>query len=150
MKLCPFDSVGLVVENKKGQILVLERKRFPPGLAFPAGHLDIVNGQKELFKDAAVRELREETGLTAKSLSLLLEKTFPNPCSKGYDVHHWQVFLVHEWEGEPTLMEPDKHTRLWWIFPEEIQDWIRTGKPTDPAWLSFIFPKINLSDKLRS
>ncbi len=145
MKLCPFDSVGLLVENKKGQILVLERKKFPPGLAFPAGHLDIVAGQKETFEAAAHRELREETGLTAKKLRLLLEKTFPNPCSKGFDGHHWQVFIVEEWDGEPTLMEPEKHARLWWIFPEEIQDWVRAGKPTDPAWLKFIFPEINLS-----
>lgn len=148
MKLCPFDSVGLVVENPKGQVLVLERKKFPPGLAFPAGHLDIIDGQKETFRDAAIRELQEETGLIAKKLRLILEETFFNPCSKGFGSHHWQVFLVEEWEGELTLMEPDKHARLWWISREEIKKWVRAGKPTDPNWLEFIFPKINLSDTL--
>lgn len=137
MELCPFDSVGLVVKNKQEQILVLERKKIPLGLAFPAGHLEIVDGQKETFEAAAQRELREETGLTSKKLHLLLEGTFSNHCSRGYDSHYWQVFIVQEWEGEPTLMEPDKHARLWWMFPKEIEDWVRAGKPIDPAWLNF-------------
>ena len=142
MKLCPFDSVGLVVTKTSGEVLVLERKKFPLGLALPAGHLDFIGDTKESFEVAARRELYEETGLRAKTLKLLVDKIFHNLCSKGFDGHHWQIFEVVEWEGEPRVMEPDKHARVWWATPKSITDWIRQGKATDPAWLKFIFPLI--------
>jgi len=111
MNLCPGKSVGAVIRDKDGAILVLYRKKRPLGLALPAGHID----EGETPPDAMQREVYEETGLEVKRYREVLHSTFPNPCSrtdaagKSYDGHEWWVYEVVEWSGVPRLMEPDKH-----------------------------------------
>ena len=143
MNLCPSDSVGLIAK-KDSKYLMLERLKHPMGLACVAGHRDVVNGIKEDFTEAGFREWLEETGSTAKGLKFILAATFPNPCSRlpGFDGHQWRVYEVTSWVGEPQLMEPTKHGFVKWMSSEEIQEWIQTGKPTDPAWFKFIFPAL--------
>ena len=46
-------SVGVIIENKKGERLMIERKNLPFGWACPAGHID--EGETPL--EAAKREL---------------------------------------------------------------------------------------------
>jgi len=58
--LCDNKSVGVIVQNDGGDILLLHRARFPFGMAPPAGHIDD-HGSPE---QAAVTEVFEEVGLT--------------------------------------------------------------------------------------
>lgn len=141
MSLCPRDSVGLICRNSKGEFLMLERLKYPPGLACVAGHLDIIDGQKEDFLHGAVREWHEETGSVARNVRFLFEGQFPHPCGQ-YDSHFWKVYEVLVYEGEPRLMEEKKHGFVKWFSVEEITDWLKAGKPVDPAWFGFIFPKL--------
>lgn len=54
-----------MIEDKSGNILVQERtKKDWPGLTFPGGHVE----QGETLDEAMKREIKEETGLTLKSL----------------------------------------------------------------------------------
>jgi len=100
--ICDHKSVGILV--KKGEaILIIERKKFPAGFALPAGHLD-----GDDFNEAAVRELREETGIEAITLKLILDEEIPNPCRRENGTHHqWQVFSASKWHGElkPSIDE---------------------------------------------
>lgn len=65
---CTNKFAGMIVW-KDVELLMIERKKPPFGIAIPTGHLK----DGEDFKDAATRELKEETGLIAVKLTQLLE-----------------------------------------------------------------------------
>ena len=55
----PVPTVDIIIEYQGG-IVLIERRNPPPGWALPGGFID----QGESAEDAAIREAREETGLT--------------------------------------------------------------------------------------
>ena len=65
-------SVGIIATDENGQLILIEQYRNAAKdtiLEIPAGKIDIGEGQKE----AAIRELKEETGYTAEDLEFALE-----------------------------------------------------------------------------
>lgn len=62
----PFPTADIVA-IREGRVLLILRKNPPEGWALPGGFIDY----GESAEDAAVRELQEETGLTAASLRLV-------------------------------------------------------------------------------
>lgn len=136
-KLCPSGSVGAVIK-KNGKYLVLYRKIFPQGLAFVAGHTEEGESPEESFK----REVFEETGLDVKSYDIILRDTFSNPCKRGYTKHEWHVYRINEWEGEPKVMEPDKHKFVKFMNIDEIKDYAQKND-FDPAWI-LILKRLNI------
>ena len=75
-KICDNKSVGIIV-RKDGNVLMIERKKYPFGFALPAGHQDGDTPEK-----TAAKELSEETGLIADKLEKKLEMFFKNPCRR--------------------------------------------------------------------
>jgi 8-oxo-dGTP diphosphatase len=55
----PKLTVDVLVEDEAGRVLLIRRKNPPPGWAIPGGFVDY----GETLEAAAVREIREETGL---------------------------------------------------------------------------------------
>lgn len=87
-KLCDHKSVGILV-FRRGQLLLIERKKPPYGYAPPAGHRD----ERKSFKAAAICELREEVGLEVIELSLVAKGRRNNPCRRpGGSWHYWKIF----------------------------------------------------------
>ncbi len=69
------DSVSVLAFNDKGELLLIkERRQYnkPPVWFLPGGRID---KKGDTPKKAAVRELREETGYSAKTLKLAHKKT---------------------------------------------------------------------------
>jgi 8-oxo-dGTP diphosphatase len=77
--------------------------------SLPAGALDC----KERLEVAVARELAEETGLTASPESFRLAHTIHVRNSDGTE---WLgfFFAIRKPEGEPVLIETDKHDLLAW------------------------------------
>ncbi len=77
----PLDGANLVVRNKSSQILIVRANYGGKKLLLPGGGVE----HGECPKEAAVRELREETGLIASVLDLRLIATFAQlvPTEKG-------------------------------------------------------------------
>jgi ADP-ribose pyrophosphatase YjhB (NUDIX family) len=101
-----------IVRDRK---LLLIRRARPPEAgcwSLPGGKVDLW----ERTEAAARREIAEEIGIALGALSLLCVVDYVAPDEPA----HWvsPAFLATDFEGEPSLLEPEKHTGLGW-FPLE-------------------------------
>jgi len=101
-KKCDNKSVGMLVW-RDGTLLLIERRKPPFGFAPPAGHVDGDNS----FEESAERELKEEVGLEAQNIKLLIEGRKENPCRReGGNWHYWKIYQV-EASGEIKRSEDE-------------------------------------------
>ena len=113
---CDNRSVGMIVRNDKGELLLIERKKEPYGFAPPAGHVD----DHGSFEDAARVELEEEVGLVAESLELVAEGRKDNTCRReGGDHHKWKIYRVTA-TGE-VKRSKEETKQAGWYTPLAIQ-----------------------------
>lgn len=116
-------SVGAVIRNSIGDILLIDRLKTPFGFACPAGHVD----KGEAPETALIREVLEETGLKVTSFkeyqinySLDDFSDCPQePCSRGIDFHMWFIYEV-EAEGD-LIFKDDEVKSIGWYSIDEIR-----------------------------
>jgi len=116
-KLAPFVTVILKKDN---QILLVKRKNvkwFGGYFCCPGGKVD----KGETIFQAAVRETQEELGITIDIASSQVihvchfkrEETF-----EGLDFY----VLASQWNGDPKIMEPEKHDSIEWFAMGNLPD----------------------------
>ena len=119
-------SAVMIAVDRKDRVLLVHQYRLPAGAKLweiPAGKLD--PGETPLT--AAKRELREETGVTAKKW-VKLTAFFASP---GYVAEKMNLFLAADLtEGEQNLMD-DERIVCRWFEKKELHKLIRTGKIID-------------------
>ena len=108
-----------VILRRSGRILLLRRAgdTYASGQpCLPSGHVE----QAESVLAAAVRETREETGITLDSAMLrhVLSIHQRNPGSSHARVGF--AFTPCSWDGEPVNAEPHKHSELVWADPADL------------------------------
>lgn len=82
---CPYVAADAIIEVPGGGIVLIRRKNPPFGWAIPGGFLD----RDESLESAAIREAREETGL-----SVCLVRQFHAYSEPGRDLRHHVVTMV--------------------------------------------------------
>jgi len=97
-------------ERFKG-IVLIERKYPPVGLALPGGFVEV----GERVEDAAVREMKEETGLDVRLYKLMGVYSEPNRDPRAHVV---SVVWIGDAEGEPQAGSDAKKVRVYKL--EEI------------------------------
>ena len=113
---CNNTSVGVILE-KDDSVLLIERQKFPFGIACPAGHVDI----GETYEEAATREVKEEVGLDIYDLEEVFSKKINNLCRRpGGDYHNWKVYKA-KFDGD-ILLEKKEAKRFIWLNTEEIEE----------------------------
>jgi len=119
---------ALVIQE--GKILLGKRKNcFGEGdYGLPGGHLE----KNEKLEEAMKRELLEETGLICRSTLFSNIVNYP-----GRDRHYLIIgFIIEDFDGELTLMEPEKCEGWEWFdlnnLPENI---LKTHKPQIEGYL---------------
>ena len=90
----PYPTVDVIVELEPGRVLLIERRNEPHGWALPGGFVD----EGETVEAAAVREAREETGLTVTLTDLLWVYSDPRRDRRRHTMS--TVFLGRA-DGEP-------------------------------------------------
>lgn len=118
---CPRSHIGIgvILVNPAGQVLIGKREgSHAPYFSIPGGYLE----HGESFEAAAIREVKEETGLDVVNpvvvgVSNNLE-TWKAEC-----VHVVSVFLLSkEFSGTLTLLEPDKCSGWQWCDPSGLPE----------------------------
>lgn len=125
--VCPPIAADVIIEVGD-QVVFIERKNDPPGWAFPGGFVEF----GETVEQAAVREMREETGLAVELHTLLGVYSRPDRDPRGHSV---AVVYVGRASGTPQGGDDARVARLF--------------RPTaPPAPLAFDHSEI-LADYLR-
>jgi 8-oxo-dGTP diphosphatase len=101
---CPPIAADVIVEVG-AQIVLIERKHFPPGWAIPGGFVEL----GETVEDAAVREIREETSLEVNLRALLGVYSRPDRDPRGHTV---TVVYVGRANGTPKAADDAQNVGL--------------------------------------
>ena len=119
-KNCDNLSVGVIIRDEAGSYALLERRKFPIGIAPAAGHVDD-HGSRE---QAAIDEVREELGivLAIESLKKVIDsKRIQNQCRReGGDYHDWTVYEAYT-TTQTLQPDADETKGARWYTPEELQ-----------------------------
>lgn len=93
---------------------MIKRKNFPISYAFAAGHND-----GDSPEQAAIKEAREELGITVEGLKHLLKVKLQNPCKRpGGTFHEWDIFEATKWSGE--LKSGSDAKEAFWAPPHKL------------------------------
>lgn len=145
--ICDNKSVGVIIQNEQGQTLLIDRAKFPFGLAAPAGHIDS-HGNSE---QAAITEVFEEVGLTLAATNLkrvIANRYVNNSCRRsGGNYHIWDVYVASNIEGQ-IVQSNTEILASGWRTRKQLQELaratLRLGEVTErgtqalePIWLQF-------------
>lgn len=124
----PFPPMFVTVDSviiKSGHILVVRRRGIPGKgkIALPGGYLQ----QNELIVDGALRELKEETGISIPKQvlkeSIVSEKVFDHPLRslRGRTITH--AFCIDLGSGQlPKVKGMDDADKAWWVPLHEVYE----------------------------
>jgi len=105
----PYLATDVIVRLWSGErfrgIVLVERRNPPVGLALPGGFVEV----GESVEDAAVREIKEETGLDVRLSHLLGVYSDPR---RDPRFHVVSVVFVGDAEGEPKAGSDAKGVRI--------------------------------------
>lgn len=107
------DCAAILALNERGQMLIVRQHRPAAGCAtaeIPAGLLDA----GETPAEAALRELREETGFAAELKPLGSVWVAPGFCRQRA-----HLFLASGLREAPLAPDADEEISTEWLFPEE-------------------------------
>ncbi len=117
-------AAGGVVENEKGEILLIYRKKH---WDLPKGKLD----EGESIEDCAVREVEEETGLKQVLLGDLIDTT-----THQYEENGEQIIKKTIWYkmkasslDKLTPQTEEQIEDIRWVKPDELQSYTENTYP---------------------
>ncbi|MGN6104686.1 MAG: NUDIX domain-containing protein [Kofleriaceae bacterium] len=93
----PAPTVDVLIEldGRPGELVFIERRNEPHGLALPGGFVD----EGEFVADAAVREAREETGLEVELIELF--HVYSDP-ARDRRKHTISMVFIGRASGQPV------------------------------------------------
>jgi 8-oxo-dGTP diphosphatase len=107
-----------VIIEKEGNILLGLRNGSHDSntWACPGGHLEY----QESFEECAIRETKEETGLTVTKPTFI---TATNDIFKKDNKHYVTIFMKAKYEGgKPKVMEPNKCKEWNWFNKKNLPE----------------------------
>jgi PAS domain S-box-containing protein len=109
-------TVGALIYDHDGRILMVKRRVWPYVYDFPAGHLDYNEDPTQATK----REVLEETGLIVNKMELLYNGEIENDqCRYGANIHEWYFFRCHV--NNASCFENSELDSIHWFGLEKIK-----------------------------
>jgi 8-oxo-dGTP diphosphatase len=104
---------GCIIPDKSGKILLLHRQKgLKDQWETPGGKLE----PGESPEQAAIRELKEEIGVTVQLISLIGENDFTEK-NQSYHYFWYQAKII---SGTPSIQEPQTFTKIKYFTWDEI------------------------------
>lgn len=104
---------SLILLKKNNEILLLKRSatnRFAPNhYSLPGGRVE----KNETFRQALVREVQEELGISIDESQLTFVHSFYKKGTENELAAF--VFECHQWQGDIVNKEPAKHSQFEWV-----------------------------------
>lgn len=115
VQLYPEATVGALIVNDKGEVLIVRSKKWGEKYTVPGGHIEL----GERAEDAIVREVREETGLESTAIELLTIQQAIYP--KDYHKHEHYIFMdyVCKARSSDVTLDGRELQSYLWVKPEE-------------------------------
>lgn len=120
-KLCDNLSVGVIVRNQTGNYALLERRKFPVGIAPIAGHVDDHGSLEQTALDEAHEELGVSLSLSDLIKTQIDDQRIDNACVRENGTFH--KWTVYEATVSNQLLHPDQEETKGgdWYTPEIMQ-----------------------------
>jgi len=111
----PEATVGALVVNPKGEVLIARSSKWADKHTVPGGHIEL----GELAEDAIRREVKEETGLEVDVVKLLLVQQAVYP--KFYCKHEHFVFMDYLCRTKDSTVRLDGRElqEYTWVDPRD-------------------------------
>jgi len=121
-------SVGAVIEDEQGRLLLMDRRFEPYGFASMAGHVD--EGEDPLT--ALMREGLEELHTPLRDVVFIREEeVLWNRCWRA-DVHYWWLYQATV-DSASVRIDPHEAKGWGWIEREELPK-----VPLEPVWAHWL------------
>ena len=114
-QLYPEATVGALVVNEKGEVLIVSSSKWKNKHTVPGGHIEL----GERAEDAIKREVKEETGLDVEPVKLLLVQQAIYP--EDYHKHEHYLFMDYLCTAKSSHVKLDGRElqNFVWVKPEE-------------------------------
>lgn len=113
-KKFPEPVVGVLVENPKGEVLLIRSHKWNNKYVMPGGHIEV--GEK--MEDAARREILEETGLSIKDIKFVTFFEFIQEDS-FYKSKHFIFFNFSAKTEDTEVTLNDEAQEYIWVIPKD-------------------------------
>ncbi len=135
-------SAGTIIINKEGKVL-LQQRTDNLKWGFPGGSLEL----GESFEEAAIREAKEEVGLTLKTLKLFnvySGKRCYNKYPNGHEIYNASaIFICLDYDGE-LILDPEETRKAYFFAKEEFPN-MSDINPPDKLVIEDIINNLDLS-----
>ena len=112
----PHPTVGALIFNPEGKILLVRSHKFHDKYVVPGGHIEV--GEK--MTDALIREAKEETGLDVYDLEFIFFQEFIQDESFWKDMHFIFFDFACKTDSTDVVLNDEAQSYVWMTMEEAL------------------------------